>query len=185
LAFSCHPSGTGCAERSGWLFQQLGEQGIVVGTLLMSIVFILIGLVGMLRWARRLRTVREARISAAMSRAASQRIPVETKGRGQAGVGSAFVGLLFLVASGGIAYFGLYLPFLTGRPDMKATFLTPPVIGYGLAYLLLGQRFGPTMYRRKDGIYIPTVVGAATLIVLLCLGLGLDWWIMRLQARPY
>jgi heme/copper-type cytochrome/quinol oxidase subunit 1 len=44
-------------ERSGWLFQQLGEQGIVVGTLLMAVVFILIGLVGMSRRARRLRAV--------------------------------------------------------------------------------------------------------------------------------
>jgi hypothetical protein len=59
-------------------------------------------------------------------------------------------------------------------------------IGYGLALLLLGQDFGPTMYRRKDGIYVPTVVGVATLIVLLGLGLGLDWWLNeQLHARHY
>jgi hypothetical protein len=81
-----------------------------------------------------------------------------------------------LVAGGGIADFGVYLPFLAGRPHMKASFAAPLMIGYGLALLFLGQGFGPTMYRRKDGLYIPTVAGAATLVVLLGLGLGLDWF---------
>lgn len=165
-------------ERTGWLFQQFGQQGVTVGTLLMAIVFILIGLFGMLRWARRLTAVRKAHIFSASPQAVSQRTPVQIKGGGQAGIRSAFLGLICLVAGSCIAYFGLYLPFLTGQPhNMKASFAAPLMIGYGLALLLLGQGFGPTMYRRKDRLYIPTVVGAATLIVLLGLGLGLDWWL--------
>jgi hypothetical protein len=39
-------------ERTGWLFQQLGQQGVAAGTLLMAIVFILVGVIGMLRWIR-------------------------------------------------------------------------------------------------------------------------------------
>jgi hypothetical protein len=173
--FHVTPLAAHAPERTGWLFQQFGEQGIAVGMLLMAIVFILIGLVGMLRRARRLRAVRKAGIVAALPRTASQRTPAENKGRGQAGVRSAFGGLIFLVAGGGIAYFGVYVPFLTGRPHTKASLAAVLMIGSGLALLLLGQGFGPTMYRRKDGLCIPTVVGAATLIVLLGLGRGLDW----------
>jgi hypothetical protein len=104
-------------ERSGWLFQQFGQQGIAVGMLLMAIVFTLIGVVGMLRWTRRFSgsvvsqksregAVKEARVLAAAPRAAFQRNPAEYKGGGQAGIWSAFIGLIFLVAGGGIAYFG-------------------------------------------------------------------------------
>jgi hypothetical protein len=95
--------------------------------------------------------------------------------------------LIFLVAGGAVAYFGLYLPFLTDRPHaMKASFAAPLMIGYGLALLILGRGFSLTMYRRKNGLYIPTVVGAATLIVLLGLGLGLDWWLTgQLHAPRY
>jgi hypothetical protein len=53
--FQITPPASDTPERTGWLFQRFGEQGIAVGMLLMAIVFILIGLVGMLRWARRLR----------------------------------------------------------------------------------------------------------------------------------
>jgi hypothetical protein len=78
-AWQLHP------ERTGWLFQQFGQQGIAVGMLLMAIVFTLIGVVGMLRWARRLSglvasrkdregAVKEARVFAA-PRAAVQRNP--------------------------------------------------------------------------------------------------------------
>lgn len=173
--FHATPLAPHAPERTGWLFQQFGEQGIAVGMLLMAIAFILIGLVGMLRW-RRFRAVRKARLITALPRTASQRTPAENQGMGQVDVRPAFSGLIFLVAGGGIAYFGVYLPFLTGRPHMKASFDAPLMIGCGLALLLLGQGFGRTMYRRKDGLYIPTVAGAATLIVLLGLGLGLDWF---------
>jgi hypothetical protein len=71
--------------------------------------------------------------------------------------------VIFLVAGGGIAYFGVYLSFLTGRPHMKASFAAPLMIGFGLAPLLRDQGLGSTMCRRKD-LYIPTIVGAATLI---------------------
>jgi hypothetical protein len=175
--FHVMPLAPHAPERTGWLFQQFGQQGVAVGTLFMAIVFIVIGLVGMLRSTHRLRAVREARIFAASSsRGASQHTQVEDKGGSQAGIRSAFIGLIFLVVGGGIAYFGLYLPFVTGQPhDIKASFAAPLAIGCGLALLFLGQDFGPTMYRRKDGLYIPTVVGAVTLIVLLGIGLGLDW----------
>jgi hypothetical protein len=166
-----------------------------VGMLLMAIVFTVIGVVGMLRWARRLSgsrkdregAVKEARVFAVAPRAAVQRNPVEYKGGGQAGIWSAFIGLIFSVAGGGIAYFGLYLPLLTDRPHaMKASFAAPLMIGYGLALLLLGRGFRRTMFRRKSGLYIPTVVGTATLIVLLGLGFGLEWWLTeQLHARPY
>jgi hypothetical protein len=58
--------------------------------------------------------------------------------------------VIFFLAGGGIAYFAVYLPFLTGRPHMNASFAAPLMIGYGLALLLFGQGLGPTMYRRKD-----------------------------------
>jgi hypothetical protein len=45
-------------ERTGWLFQQFGQQGVAVGMFIIAIVFTLIGLVGMLRWGRRLRARR-------------------------------------------------------------------------------------------------------------------------------
>jgi hypothetical protein len=67
---------------------------------------------------------------------------------------------------------------------MKASFAAPLMIGYGLALLLLGHGFGRTMYRRKNGLYVPTLVGAATLLV--GLGLGLEWWLTgQLHSRRY
>jgi hypothetical protein len=176
-------------ERNGWLFQQFGQQGVALGTLLMAIVFIFIGLIGMVRQVRRVTGRREARMLAASPQTASHHPLVENESGGQGGVRAAFSGLILLVAGGAMAYFGLYLPLLTDRPpNMKASFGVPVAIGYGLALLLLGQEFGPRMYRRKDGIYMPTVLGAITLVVLLSLGLslglGLDWWITeRLHAR--
>jgi hypothetical protein len=191
--FYVTPLDPNAPERSGWLFQQFGQQGIAVGMLLMAIVFTLIGVVGMLRWTRRFSgsvvsqksregAVKKARVFAAAPRAAFQRNPA-----GQAGIWSAFIGLISLVAGGGIAYFGLYLPFLTDRPHaMKASFAAPLMIGYGLALLLLGRGFGRTMYRRKNGFYVPTLVGTATLLVLLGLGLGLEWWLTgQLHSRRY
>jgi hypothetical protein len=47
-------------ERTGWLFQQFGQQGVALGTLLMGIVFVLIGLVGTVRWVRKFRSFRKA-----------------------------------------------------------------------------------------------------------------------------
>jgi hypothetical protein len=136
---------------------------------------------------RRLRALKAARIFAVSPRAAFQSPPIENKDRHQRGIWSAFIGLILLVAGGGIAYFGLYLPFVTGRShDMKASLAAPMMIGYGLALLLLGQGFGQTMYHRKDGVYIPTLVGAATLVVRLVLGVGLDWWLKDpLYGRRY
>jgi hypothetical protein len=165
-------------ERNGWLFQQFGQQGVALGTSLMAIVFIFIGLFGILRQVRRVTGRREARILAAGPQTASQYSSVENASRGQGGTRATFSGLILLVAGGAMAYFGLYLPLLAGGPpNMKASFGVPVAIGYGLALLLLGQDFGPRMYRRKDGIYLPTVLGAITLVVLLSLGLGLDWWL--------
>jgi hypothetical protein len=74
------PLASGAPERTGWLFQQFGEQGIAVAMLLVAIVFILFGLVGMLRSARRLRAVRKGRIP--LPQTASQRTPAGNKGRG-------------------------------------------------------------------------------------------------------
>jgi len=45
-------------ERTGWLFQQFGQQGVAVGMLLMAIVFILVGLFGLLRLGRRPKAIR-------------------------------------------------------------------------------------------------------------------------------
>jgi hypothetical protein len=172
--FHITPLDSNAPERTGWLFQQFGQQGIAVGMLLMAIVFTPIGVVGMLRWARH----RSGSV-------ASQKDRKGAVGGGQAGIWPAFIGLIFLVAGGGIAYFGLYLPFLTDRPHaMKASFAVPLMIGYGLALLLLGQGFSRTMYRRKNGVYIPMVVGTATLVVLLGLGLGLDWWLTEQLHAP-
>jgi hypothetical protein len=173
-------------ERTGWLFQHFGQQGLAAGMLLIATVCILIGLGGILRTPRRLRALREARMVAASPRATSQPL-VEGNSGGRGSIRSAFMGLILLAAGTGIAYFGLYLPVLASQPyNMKASIVVPMAIGYGLALLLLGQDFGPTMYRRKDGIYVPTVVGVATLIVLLGLGLGLDWWLNeQLHARHY
>jgi hypothetical protein len=170
-------------ERAGWLFQRFGQQGVAAGTLLMAIVFMLIGVLGMLRLPRRLRTVRQARTGAAAPRAIS--LPsIETSGS-RGSIWSAFIGLILIATGTGIAYVGLYLPFLAGRPhNIKASLVVPVAIGYGLALLLLGQDFGSTMYRRRDGIHIPTVVGVATLVVLLSVGLGLEWWLNeQLHAR--
>src|SRR5260370_12314839 len=47
-------------ERTGWLFQQFGNQGVTVGMLLMAIVFIVIGVVGTARWVRQLGSFRRA-----------------------------------------------------------------------------------------------------------------------------
>jgi hypothetical protein len=169
--------------RAGWLFQQFGQQGVAAGSLLMAVVFILIGVLGMLRLPRRLSTLRQARTVAASPRTTS--LPSIEKSGGRGSIWSAFIGLILIATGTGIAYVSLYLPFLVGRPhNIKASFVVPMAIGYGLALLLLGQDFGPTMYRRRDGIHIPTVVGVATLVVLLSLGLGLEWWLNeQLHAR--
>jgi hypothetical protein len=45
-------------ERTGWLFQQFGQQGVAVGMFLMAIVFILIGIAGILRLVSRRRVRR-------------------------------------------------------------------------------------------------------------------------------
>ena len=45
-------------ERTGWLFQQFGQQGVAVGMLLMAIVFILVGLIGLRRLGRRPKAIR-------------------------------------------------------------------------------------------------------------------------------
>jgi hypothetical protein len=174
-------------ERTGWLFRQFGQQGIAVGMLLIAIAFILIGLVGMRSLAARLRALRDTRIRAASPEGASHRPLAQSKGGSHGAVRSALIGLIFLITGGGIGYFGLYLPFLTGRPhNIKASFAMLMMIGYGLALLLLGQDFAPTMYRRKDGVYIPTIFGAATLVALLGLGLGLNWWLAtQLRAHHY
>jgi hypothetical protein len=173
-------------ERTGWLFQQFGNQGVTLGMLLMAIVFIVIGVVGTARWVCRLGPFRRAHPLAASPQPAVQRPPVDRKSVDQGGIRSALAGLFLLIAGGGIAYVGLYLPFLAGRPhDMKASFGVTMAIGYGLALLTLGPNFGPTMYRRRDGAYIPTLIGAATLIVLLGLGLALDRWFTNGLHAPH
>jgi hypothetical protein len=48
-------------ERTGWLFQQFGQQGVAAGMLIMAIACIVIGLLGIVRLPRRLRALREAR----------------------------------------------------------------------------------------------------------------------------
>jgi hypothetical protein len=60
--FHVTPLASHAPERTGWPFQQFGKQGIAAGMLLMAIVFILFGLVGMLRSALRLRAVRKGRM---------------------------------------------------------------------------------------------------------------------------
>ena len=80
--FHVTPLAPNAPERTGWLFQQFGQQGIAVGNLVMAIVFILIGLVGMLRWLRRLRAFRETRMYVASPQASSQRPPIEDIGGG-------------------------------------------------------------------------------------------------------
>jgi hypothetical protein len=50
--FHVTPLDPSAPERTGWLFQRFGQQGIAVGMLLMAIVFAVIGVIGMLRRPR-------------------------------------------------------------------------------------------------------------------------------------
>ena len=52
------PLAPNAPERTGWLFQQFGQQGVAVGMLLMALAFILIGIAGILRLVSRPRARR-------------------------------------------------------------------------------------------------------------------------------
>lgn len=58
--FHVTPLSPDAPERTGWLFQQFGQNGVVSGMLLMTIVFIFIGLVGIVRGVRHVVAFRKA-----------------------------------------------------------------------------------------------------------------------------
>ena len=71
MALSRWGEATRAEERSGWLYQQFGDQGVVLGMLAMGLVFLALGLTGMVRTGRALWRHRQAGGPMAPPRAAS------------------------------------------------------------------------------------------------------------------
>ena len=160
-------------ERSGWLYQQFGDQGVVLGMLAMGLVFLLLGLIGMARSGRALWRHRQA-------------------GSPPSPPSAATPGGLLL--TGGVLWTVFYLggkarALATGAAAVEygylAVLIGPLAVALGLFYLLVrpGTLQGMQAMNRRERLWF-LVFLAVGILAGVALGVGLPAWAPMLAGGP-
>tara|TARA_A100001391_G_scaffold69_2_gene123 strand:+ start:27124 stop:27720 length:597 start_codon:yes stop_codon:yes gene_type:complete len=158
-------------ERSGWLYQQFGDQGVVLGMLAMGLVFLALGLTGMVRTGRALWRHRQAGGPMAPPRAASPG-------------GVRLAGGLLL--TGGVLWTVFYMggkarALATGAASVEyayaAVLVGPLAVSLGLFYLLVspGTLQGVQAMNRRERRWFLLFLAAGVLAGV-ALGVSLPAW---------
>ena len=166
-------------ERSGWLYQQFGDQGVVLGMLAMGLVFLVLGLIGMARSGRALWRHRQAGSPSSPPSAA-------TPG------GVRLAGGLLL--TGGVLWMVFYLggkarALAIGAAAVEYGYLAvlvgPLAVALGLFYLLVrpGTLQGVQAMNRRERLWF-LVFLAVGILAGVALGVGLPAWAPMLAGGP-
>lgn len=169
-------------ERTGWLYQQFGDQGVVLGTLAMGLMFLVLGLILTVRAGRRLRHYRHTQ-----GKEANMTSPKQHDSAPASGPVKLF-GWVMLV--GGALWTLFYAgskvrAMAAGAASVEygylAVLIGPVAVALGLFYLLIrpGTLQGVQAMDKREQIFFLIFIVTGVLA-----GVGLGAWLSA-QAEAY